>query len=179
MTIQNTIKACRQLIKMKQVVVICMLLMVAGKTYSQESVVQSGTFNNHAYKVKGRRYGSPTLLDLFEIYNVKADTVSIMCDKSGGLELTYKDDEGKFKTEKFKGTFAKKGYYEVFLSNEKKEIPPVFPIIFSKYNVNRIRLALTVKGDLIVDNKWIKGGNIFILGAGDKGRRQSFFIRKK
>lgn len=139
----------------------------------------TGTFNNHSYKVNGRRYGSPTLLDLFEIYNVKADSVSIMYDKLGELELIYKDDEGKFKKEKLKGTFAKKGYYEVFLRNDKKEIPPVFPIIYGKYNVNRIRLALTLEGDLIVDNKWNKGGNIFILGVGDKGRRQSFFSRKK
>jgi hypothetical protein len=138
----------------------------------------SGTFDNNAFKVNGRRYGSPTLLDLFEIYHIKTDSVSIIFDKSGELELTYKGNDGKFKTDSFKGAFTKKGYYEVFLRNDKKEIPPVFPIIYGKYNVNRIRLALTTEGHLIVDNKWNKSGNILFLGVGDKGRRQSFFKRK-
>src|SRR5688500_16544415 len=57
----------------------------------------TGTFNNNAYEVNGRRYGSPTLLELFEIYNVKADSVSMFFNKSGELELTYTDSEGKFK----------------------------------------------------------------------------------
>lgn len=137
-----------------------------------------GTFDNNAFKVNVRRYGSPTLLDLFEIYYVKTDSVSVKCDSSGELELTYKNNEGNLKKETFKGTFAKRGYYEVFLRNDRKEIPPVFPIIYGKYNVNRIRIALTTQGDLIIDNEWNESANIFIIGVGDKGRRQSFFRRK-
>lgn len=138
----------------------------------------SGTFDNIAFKVNGRRYGSPTLLDLFEIYNIRTDSVSVKFNGSEELELSYKDNEEKFKKESFKGTFTKKGYYEVFLRNDKKEIPPLFPIIYGKYNVNRIRIALTIQGDLIIDNKWNKSGNILFLGVGDKGRRQSFFNKK-
>jgi hypothetical protein len=41
-----------------------------------------------------------------------------------------------------------------------------------------VRLAFDKNGDLIIDNSWIEGGNVFILGAGDSGRRQSFFKRK-
>lgn len=139
----------------------------------------AGTFNNNAYKVNGRRYGSPSLLDLFERYHVKADSVSIVFDRSGELELTYTDREGNFKKEKFKGSFGKKGYYQVFLHNDKKEIPPGFSFIYGKYNVNRLRLAGTPEGNLIVDNQWNQSGNILFLGVGDKGRRQSFFARKK
>ena len=138
----------------------------------------TGTFKNNAYDVNGRRYGSPTLLDLFEIYNVKADSVSMFFDKSGQLELTYTDSEGKFKKENFKGAFEKKGYYQIFLHNDKKQVPPGFSIIYGKYNVNRLRLAGTMEGNLIVDNQWNQGGNILFLGVGDKGRRQSFFSRK-
>jgi hypothetical protein len=135
----------------------------------------TGTFDNIAFKVNGRRYGSPTLLDLFEIYNIRTESIYLRFNDSDELELSYKDNEGVLKKELFKGTFAKKGYYEVFLRNDKKEIPPFFPIIYGKYNVNRLRIALTIQGDLIIDNKWNKSGNILFLGAGDKGRRQSFF----
>lgn len=138
----------------------------------------SDTFDNNAFKVHGHRYGSPTLLHLFEIYDVKADSVSIVFDQSGELELTYKDNSGKFTKCRLKGILTKKGYYEVFLRNDKKEIPPGFPIIYGRHNINRIRLALTLEGDLIVDNEWNESGNILLLGVGDSGRRQSFFRRK-
>jgi hypothetical protein len=36
-------------------------------------------------------------------------------------------------------------------------------------------MALSIQGDLIIDNEWNESGNIFILGVGDKGRRQSYF----
>ncbi|MBO9202432.1 MULTISPECIES: hypothetical protein [Niastella] len=139
----------------------------------------TGTFDNNAYDVNGRRYGSPTLLGLFERYNEKADSVSILFDTSGRLELTFMDSLGTVKSEKFKGSFGKKGYYQVYLRNDKIEIPPVFPIIFGKHNINRVRLACTPEGNLIIDNQWNESGNIFLLGVGDNGRRQSFFSRKK
>lgn len=138
----------------------------------------SGTFDNNAFKVNGRRYGSPTLLDLFEIYQVRTDSVSVVLDRSGELELAYTDNDGECKKSRLKGSFTKKGYYEVFLRNDKKEIPPFFSIIYGRYNVNRIRLALTTEGDLIVDNTWDESANILFLGVGDKGRRQSFFKQK-
>lgn len=136
----------------------------------------SGTFDNNAFKINGRRYGSPTLLDLFEIHNVSADSIAVKINDTGQLQLTYKDKEVITKT--FEGSFKDKGYYEVFLRNEKKEIPPGFPIIYGKHNVNRIRVALTVQDDLIIDNKWNESANIFVFGVGDKGRRQSYFRKK-
>ena len=139
----------------------------------------SGTFHNSAFKVNGRRYGSPALLELFEIRQVKTDSVSVVFDRQGELKLSYQDSEGKVKIETFKGAFIKKGYYEVFLRNDRKEIPPAFSFIYSKCNINRVRLALSAQGDLIVDNEWNESANILFLGVGDKGRRQSYFSRKQ
>lgn len=139
----------------------------------------SGIFDNHAFKANGRRYGSPALLELFEIQQVKTDSVSVVFDRQGELKLSYQDNGGKVKIETFKGVFASKGYYEVFLRNDRKEIPPVFPFIYSQCNMNRVRLALSAQGDLIVDNEWNESGNILFLGVGDKGRRQSYFSRRQ
>ncbi|AYB35178.1 hypothetical protein D4L85_33365 [Chryseolinea soli] len=139
----------------------------------------SGTFDNTAFKANGRRYGSPALLELFEIREAKADSVSVVFDRQGKLELAYQDSDGKVKTEIFEGVFVRSGYYEVFLRNERKEIPPAFPFIYSRCNINRLRLALSAQGDLIVDNEWNESGNILFLGVGDKGRRQSYFSRRQ
>lgn len=136
----------------------------------------SSTVANKSVKVKGRAFGDPPLLQLFRIQDVKADSVQVFF---AGDKLTFRYTQNDRPVEKqFAGQFKSKGYYEYYFSREIIEIPPVIPIFFSRSNVNRIRLALTNEGDLIVDNKWVMGGNILILGAGDAGRRQSFFKTK-
>jgi hypothetical protein len=126
--------------------------------------------DNNSFKMHGRRYGNPTLLTLFEINSVNTDSVSISFIDSLKLQVIYKD-KGIVKKKIFDGKFAKKGYYEIFLRNESK----VIPIIYVRHNINRIRIALTIHGDLIVDNEWNESGHILIFGAGDSGRRQSYF----
>ena len=136
------------------------------------------TVENKSFKVKGRRYGDLTLLDLFEINNHTVDTLLLDFNERNELRLTYIEKEEKnIKT--FSGNFSKKGYYEIYFRNQKKEISPFFPIFYSNNHINWIRLALTKEGGLIIDNRWDDSGNIFILSAGSSGRRQSFFKIKK
>lgn len=130
----------------------------------------SVTVANNSFKIHGHRYGNPTLLTLFEIYSVNTDSVSIKFIDSLKLQITY-TDSGTVKKKIFNGQFAKKGYYEIFLRNESK----VIPIIYARRNINRIRMASTIQDDLIIDNDWNESGHILILGAGDSGRRQSYF----
>jgi hypothetical protein len=51
----------------------------------------TGTFQNAAFKTHGKRYGTPTLLTLFEIQNVNTDSLSIKFNDRGELKITYKD----------------------------------------------------------------------------------------
>ena len=88
--------------------------------------------------------------------------------------VTYMDN-GITHTKEFEGRFSDRGYYEIFLRNESKGFPPVFSFVYGRHNINRIRLALSLRKDLIVDNNWNESANILFLGAGDSGRRQSFF----
>ncbi len=126
--------------------------------------------DNNSFNVHGRRYGNPTLLTLLEIYPTNADWVSIHTNDSLKFQVTYKDSD-TVKKKIFDGQFDKKGYYEIFLRNESKTIP----IIYGRHNMNRIRIAWTNQGDLIVDNDWNESGHILIFGAGDRGGRQSYF----
>ena len=137
----------------------------------------SATIYNYSFKVHGRRYGSPTLLGLLEIKNEITDSVSMSFNENRELVLTFRVND-TLRTKILKGQFSEKGYYEIFLRYKKYEIPPGFPIIYGNNNINRIRMALTLEGDLIIDNMWDEAANIFLIGAGDKGRRQSFFKTK-
>jgi hypothetical protein len=134
----------------------------------------SRTFQNTAFKVNGKRYWSPPLLNLFEITNVNADSIKITLNEAGDLKISYRDSSAP-KERVFHGKYSENGYWEVFLRNKRKEIFPYFPIIYGKRDINRIRLAVTIQDELIVDNRWMENGNILFIGAGDSGRRQSFF----
>ncbi|MHB1279041.1 MAG: hypothetical protein ACYC1Q_11675 [Bacteroidia bacterium] len=134
----------------------------------------SATVSNYSFKVKGRSYGDLTLLDLFEVRYENADSVSIFFNDSNQLILVFGDTGQKIE-KVFSGKFADKGYYEIYFRNKKNEIPPLFHIIYGNNDINRLRLALTNEGDLIIDNMWDQTFNIFILGAGSSGRRLSYF----
>jgi len=135
----------------------------------------SAAFDNKAFKTTHEKgYGIRTLFDLLEIYNAKSDSVILKFNDSGEMEMDYKDSLSMH-SKKFKGKFTKEGYYEIYLRNKSIEIPPFLPIVCSSHHINRIRIAQTLEGDLIVDNFWNEGGNIFVFGGGDSGRRQSYF----
>jgi hypothetical protein len=119
-----------------------------------------------------------TLLELFEISDQNCDSVHLYLDDNNKeLQLTYMNN-GEKVVKKFACQFVETGYLEIRFKNRKVEIPPVIPIIYSSYDVNRVRLSLTKDGDLIVDKFWRLGGNVFLIASGGKGRKQSFFKSK-
>lgn len=134
------------------------------------------TFNNKSLLTKGRNYHSfkIAILDYFELYKLNADTIHFDFDNNKSLVLTFKDSLG-FRTEIFNGKLKKAGYYEIFLKNERKEIPPFIPIIYSKRNISRLRICLTKGNELVIDKKWANDGNILFLAGGGSGRYKSYF----
>lgn len=140
-------------------------------TYFDKSF--SAKVANTAYKSGKNK--TPTLLGLFEISEqLHTDTVYLSFNSRNELEVTYLA-RGQKLTDTFAGTFNRKGFYEIYLRRKKTEIPPFLPIFYSSNDIYRIRLALTQGGNLIVDNKWDRTGNIFIMGGGGSERTQSFF----
>ena len=130
----------------------------------------SATVENNAFKVKGRRYGSPNFLTLLEVENELVNKISFKFIEGNRLLLVYKDGDS-LKSKEFSGQFKGNGYYEIFLRNDSK----VVPLIYGRHNINRIRIAMTNQNGLIIDNEWNESGNLLFIGVGDKGRRQSFF----
>jgi hypothetical protein len=119
-------------------------------------------------------HGDLTLLGLFEITNRNIDSIYISFNASSELCLTYQFDGQKI-TKTYTGYFSRRKYYQIYTKKQKIEIPPLLPIIYNNTHVNRLRIALTIDGLLIVDNMWDNGGSIFFFGAGASGRRQILF----
>jgi hypothetical protein len=149
---------------------------ISKKDFSSIDNKFSATFNNKSQTTKGRYYHSsnPTILDFFELYKINADTVQFRFDMANRLLLTFKDSLG-VRTEIFEGNFKKNGYYEIFIRKYKKEIPPFFPFIYGVRDIQRLRIGLTKENELVIDNKWARDGNIFILAGGGSGRYRSYF----
>ena len=136
----------------------------------------SGTFENKPYKLP-KRNGDTSLLYIFYIRQVNSNKINIDFADSTTIKLSYEDNENLVQ-ESFKGVFKKKGYFEIFFTKKRLEIPPLFPIIYSNVDIYRIRLAVTNEGELLIDQFWNRSGNIFILAAGGSGRGQYYFKRK-
>ena len=144
-------------------------LKISKSKYKQIDNNFSGTFVNQPSESKGRNY-DPTILKLFEIYNVKADSVYLKFNEDGKLLVIFHDSLHT-RTEIFEGRFRKKGYYEIYL--RKKRI--YIPLIYSSVNVYRIRIASTIESNLVIDNLSQQNGNIFLLAGGFRDRTQFFF----
>jgi hypothetical protein len=119
------------------------------------------------------------LLAIFRETTEDIDSLDIYFNSNKELTLEFKYNGQEF-LKTFKGQFSKRGYYEFYLDKKKIEIPPIFPILYSKVNIDRYRIGLTTEGDLIVDQLHENMGNILIISAGYQYRLQTFHkCRKK
>ncbi|WP_027391789.1 hypothetical protein [Aquimarina latercula] len=137
----------------------------------------SGVYQNSPEKSKSSnhvRNDKSELLSLFKLSRPNIDSVSISFTEDNILQISFKNGSLK-KTEKFKGKFKNKGYYEFFFNKKNIQILPFIPIIYSNIYIDRIRIYLTIDGDLIIEKYWDHSGNIFILGSSHSGKIQNFF----
>ena len=124
---------------------------------------------------KGQGFKDSTFLNFFNIKTTTNDSISIHFTRGKELQVSYVDG-GQKREETFKGQFVTKGYYEFYFIKRKLDIPPFVPFVRSKHEINRIRLALNLEGELVVDVMWDYTTSILLfLGAGDSRRQQSFF----
>lgn len=129
-----------------------------------------GSFHNRALMPKTVGADS-TLLNLFELYGYKADSVALQFNSNNQLELRF-GKEGYSRT--FVGKF-KHGYYQIYLRKEKGGFPPFVPLFYDTRDIDRLRITLTKTGDLIVDNKWERTARVLIMAGGGSGRKQYQF----
>jgi len=115
-----------------------------------------------------------TLLRLFGIQNVSSHYVSMEIGKDDSLRLTALNDTTRFFSFKLK---RRKHYYQYFSERDILEIPPIVSFFYGRRKVDRLRIALTSSGELIVNNKYVDHNNILFLGGG--GEYNQIFIYKE
>lgn len=135
------------------------------------------TFINASHKTTTIKTGikrDSDILTLLNLENKKSDVVTISFSSKNELIIQYKDTLGS-KTEYLQGKFSNRGYYEIYLRKKNIQIPPLIPLLYSKIDIDRIRISLTKENDLIIDNYFSRGGNIFLLSGGGSTRHQYYF----
>jgi len=131
-----------------------------------------GTFNNKSIDTLKKHI---SLSNLLGFYKEKPKSITLEITPSKEIKVGYTDSLGKKQIKLLKGKLHKKGYFQYFPIKERIEIPPLFSIIFSKVHIRRIRLTLTRKNNLIIDEYLTYGGNIFIFAGGSTNRNQYHF----
>jgi hypothetical protein len=114
-----------------------------------------------------------TLTGLFRIQNINANNICIQVDKEDTLRIFINDTIAKTFAFKVK---RKGKYYEYFAERKIIEIPPIISFFYGKRQVDRLRLALTEKRELLIKNKYVDHNNILFLGGGGE-YNQSFLYK--
>jgi hypothetical protein len=137
-----------------------------------------GTFHNQAFQISGRNpyQGHTSILQELEIFPQESEWISIEFGRNNELYLHYPKG-GDTITSMFQGKFKKNGSYQIWLRRKRIEIPPFFPIIYSRVDIKRLRFHLDLENNLVIHNKWARTANIFILAAGGSGKYNSYFYK--
>ena len=142
----------------------------------------AGVYDNRPYLIKAK-YGvtkddsSITAINLFDTSKTRKydlDFIQINFKSNGQLNLYYKDTSA-FQPITLNGKFSKKGYYEIYFKDEKIEIPPVVHFIFSRHNIERLRIYETKNNDLIIYYYSFYSGNFLLVGGEGPNKKQFYF----
>ncbi len=135
-----------------------------------------GKFHNQSFQISGRNpYQDHTsILQELEIYPHVSESIQIEFGLSNELYIHYQKGDDTL-TSIFEGKFKKNGSYQIWLRRKRIEIPPLFPIIYSRVDIKRLRFHLDLENNLVIHNKWARTANIFILAGGASGKYNSFY----
>jgi hypothetical protein len=133
------------------------------------------SFNNYSIRDNGKISQSINILDLFEVYQEGVENVEIsIADKD--LTLKAVNNKGKAFVFKFKGKYISTDEFEVYFRNERLEIPPILPVLMSRYDIYRLRISITRKGKLRITERFSNSGTILIIGAGGGWNHYHYFL---
>ena len=159
------------------------------KISKKERLVLNKNFNatvgNSASIIKSKNVKHQTLLEAFHIQEILALNKKIATDvdsvkiyfKDSTLNLYYEANE-HIGSHSFKGYFTEKGFFEINTFNDKINIPPILPILYSSHYIDRIRVGLTKNGEIWVNTFFDNTKNIFFLVGGGISNQTYYFNYK-
>ena len=104
-------------------------------------------------------YYARSILSCFNIKDY-ADFVTIVSENPNEIKLIYQSDSTK--QEKVFTGEMKKNYFEIYFSNRKF----VIPLLYSTYDIERIRVGKSKDGKLLIRDYSCQCGNLLLLAAG-------------
>lgn len=140
----------------------------------------TATFTSQPIKKSGKTYLSEvspetlTLVQLLDTVKSAPDSVQLSWQEDGRLTVSYPVDGG-IRITGLKGRYHLRGYYEIMFRKKITNIPPLIGFIFSRRQVHRLRIAMTVSNELLVDYLFVYEGNVLIFGGGENARSQYWF----
>lgn len=118
------------------------------------------------------------LLPLLSLRDHHTDSIEFVFVNQTRLQISFIEN-GQRIEKTFDGKVSKSGYFEFFFENERIEIPPVLPIFYSRYNIDRLRVALHRNGCILVSRFGRRAGNLlFITGGGENQSVGCFRFRR-
>jgi hypothetical protein len=133
----------------------------------------NSSFNANYYAINSSvdsAKSSIQLLQLFRLSDANVSSVSISFDKDNNFKIRYKNFLGGSSYNTFKGKF-KKNYYEIFLEKNRNTIP----LIYSKTEIDRIRIRIMKDSTLVVENYYNHSGSVFLMAAGSSNKTYALF----
>lgn len=149
-------------------------MQIAKENFKPINTNFEGVFQNKQYNLIKEDEYTKTLASLLSLKD-KPKEIALHFNTKKELVVRYKDSLNNPKEKILKGKLRNRGYYQVYLYKKRLEIPPLFPIIYSKVSITKIRIAMTKEDKLVIDYISDDGMNIFILAGGTYYRNQYYF----
>ena len=119
--------------------------------------------------VKNNKYTISSSTTLFNLSGIQSKNISgnvqLQFRDNRTLEITYTDSLIE-KKKLLTGKFKKAGYFQCFIKKKVIQIPPLISFIYGRRLIDRLRFGVTQSGQLLIQNKYVSEGSIFIFGSG-------------
>ena len=133
--------------------------MRGGKTSDFSSINDVKSLNGCYLNRIKTNYYTRSILSCFNI-NDYADFVTIVSEKPNEIKLIYHNDSTK--QEKVFIGEMKKNYFEIYFSKRQT----VIPLLYSSYDIERIRIGKSKEGKLLIRDYSCQCGNLLLFAAG-------------
>lgn len=117
-----------------------------------------------------RQQVNNSVFELFGLYGLNSDSVKIEIPDSNHLMLSYTSSLIT-DTITFEGNFKKNGAFQIQFAKQNIMIP----IIYSRTNINKVRIGLTKDRKIWINKYFDNTGNIFLIAGGNIYNETFFF----
>jgi hypothetical protein len=169
----------------RMVLIVSIFLLVSCTSTNQ--LFKNNTVNNDAHFSKTYLFSNKsvlgiskvdstlTLLHLLGVYSKAVGSdVQVKFNSTNEITIQYLDS-AIVTTKTLKGKYIKGKYFKNFIEKKVIQIPPIISFLYGQRIINRIKLGFNEAGLLVVENKYVKEGNVLFFGAGVNYKTVSYF----